>query len=87
MTRTKLAAIGAATALAAVGAMGAGVAGAAGYDPPVPGWGKRADCPYSTTKTPLRIHAKDGSGRYARPGAPLHLEDGTGPHGPWMAGR
>jgi hypothetical protein len=84
MTRRLAATIGAAATL---GIVGAGAASAAGYSPPVPGWGNRADCPYSTTKTPLRIHAQDGTGRNARPGAPLHALDGTGPHGPWAGGR
>jgi hypothetical protein len=84
MTRKLIAATGATVAL---GLVGAGAAGAVGYNPPGPGLGNRADCPYSTTWTPQRIHAQDGTGVNARPGAPLHLQDGTGPHGAWHAGR
>jgi anaerobic selenocysteine-containing dehydrogenase len=84
MTRKWMAAIAGAATL---GLVGTAAASAAGYNPPVPGWGNRADCPYSTTKTPLRIHAHDGTGANARPGAPLHAHDGTGPHGPWAGGR
>ena len=73
-------------AVAALGAIGVGAAGAAGYGSPVPGWGNRAECPYSTDGTPLRIHAQDGTGAKARSGAPLRAQDGTGPHGPWRAG-
>jgi hypothetical protein len=73
-------------AVVALGVTGAGFAEAAGYNG-VPGWGQRAECPYSTTKTPLRIHAQDGTGQNARPGAPLLAQDGTGPHGPWAGGR
>ncbi len=82
--KRKLAAI--VGAVAVLGAIGVGAAGAAGYGSPVPGWGNRADCPYSTDGTPLRIHAQDGTGANARPGAPLRLQDGTGPHGHWRAG-
>jgi hypothetical protein len=84
MTRRLIASV---AAVATLGALGAGAASAAGYSPPVPGWGNRADCPYSTTTTPLRIHAQDGTGQNARPGAPLQALDGSGPHGPWAAGR
>jgi hypothetical protein len=84
MTRKVLTTIGAVSVLAAVGA---GAATAARYTPPAPGYGHRADCPVATTKTPLRIHAQDGTGQNARPGAPLEARDGTGPHGPWHAGR
>jgi anaerobic selenocysteine-containing dehydrogenase len=84
MRRKLIATIGAAATL---GALGAGAATAAGYNSPVPGWGNRADCPYATTETPLRIHAQDGTGQNARDGAPLHALDGTGPHGPWAGGR
>jgi hypothetical protein len=82
MTRKLIATVG---AVAVFGVVGAGAASAAGN--PSPGSGSRADCPYSTTNTPLRIHAQDGSGQNARPGAPLHLQDGTGPHNPWAGGR
>lgn len=82
MTRKLVAAVGAAATL---GLVGVGAASAAGHHPPLAG--NHGDCPYSTTKTHLRIHAHDGTGRNARPGAPLHAQDGTGPHGPWRGGR
>lgn len=85
MTHKLIATVGAAATLGLVGAAAASAAGYHGSGQP--GSGNRADCPYSTTSTPLRIHAHDGTGPNARPGAPLHLRDGSGPHGRWAGGR
>jgi hypothetical protein len=65
-------------AVAVLGAVGAGGAVAAGYGPGNAGWGDRADCPYATDGTPLRIHAQDGTGAGTGAGARQRLRDGTG---------